>query len=74
MPQPAVEPKTKTVEEKSAIKTKIFAKFGSSPLPNRLLVVALQNVKFDEERAVLLLNKVINEDTVKVPVKEATKK
>jgi len=62
MPKPAVQPKTKTDKEKEALKKKMKNKFAGDDLPERIILLALENVLFDENRAVALLNKVVKDD------------
>jgi len=60
LPKPAVEPKMKTDKEKLALKKKIKEKFSKSDLPEKILYLALENVAYDEKRANLLLNKMVD--------------
>jgi len=62
LPQPAVVPKQKTDRQKSAIKKKMKERYAKeASLPERILYLALEKVMFDEERANLLISKLLKD-------------
>jgi len=62
LPQPAVVPKQKTDRQKSAIKKKMKDRYAKeASLPERILYLALEKVTFDEERANLLISKLLKD-------------
>lgn len=65
MPMPGVVPAQKTDKEKTALKKKIKDKYKKEDLPEKILYLALENVAYDESRAILLITKMLKDDTKK---------
>jgi len=63
LPKPAVEPSVKTDKEKVALKKKIKDKYAKSDLPEKILYLALENVAYEEDRVILLLDKMTKDNT-----------
>jgi len=63
MPKPGVIPAEKSDKEKTALKKKIKDKYKKESLPERILYMALENVAYDESRAILLITKMLKDDT-----------
>lgn len=69
LPKPGVIPAQKSDKEKVQLKKKIKDKYKKEQLPEKILYLALENVAYDESRAILLISKMLKDDAA--PNKEA---
>jgi len=61
LPKPAVEAAKLTEEQKSVLKKKFTKKFVQSEVPDKILLLALANVNYDESLANLLVSRLIKQ-------------